>query len=187
MIRRFVLVSLETAAQLVFALPRYRTLNRLKSSFLRVLGAEVGERVIFYPGVWIVTGRNLRLGDDVDLARDVLITTDGGVAVGDRVLVGYRTQILSSNHNIPPRDEKIFAAGHTRRPVVIEDDSWIAAGCVVLPGVRIGEGAVVGAGSVVTRDVPPFSVVAGVPARIIGHRPLQEDVTTDRPGRLPAI
>lgn len=160
----------ETLMQFLFALPRFRFLSYLKSVFLCLVGAKIGKRVVFYPGVWICTGRNLIVGDDVDFAKDVLVTTDGGVSIGDRVLIGYRTQILSSNHNVPPKSERIFSAGHSKAPVVIEKDVWIGANCIILPGVTVGEGAIIAAGSVVTKNIPPFVYVAGIPARIIKER-----------------
>lgn len=142
----------------------------MKSSFLRMLGARVGARVVFYPGVWIAPPSGLTLGNDVDLALGVLITTGGGVAIGDRTLIGYRTQILSANHSIPKRPARIFDAHHQKGRVSIGSDVWIGAQCVVLPGVSIGEGAVVGAGSVVTRDVAAWSIAVGNPATAIRHR-----------------
>lgn len=156
--------------RVLFSLPRFRMLNNLKSFFLRIVGARVGKRVVFYPGVWICTGRNLEIGDDVDLALDVLITTDGGVKIGDRTLVGYRAQIISGNHVVPGQKGRIFNAGHVKKPVVIGSDVWIGANSIILPGVTIGEGSIVAAGSVVTRDIPPFVYAAGVPAKIIRER-----------------
>jgi len=137
---------------------------------LRCVGASVGKRVVFYPGVWIVPGRKLILGDDVDLALDVLITTSGGVEIGDRTLVGYRTQILSSNHVIPPGKGNIFTAGHDKKAVTIGKDVWIGGNCLILPGITIGDGAVVAGGSVVTKDVEAFTIVAGVPAKLLKVR-----------------
>nr|WP_244516089.1 DapH/DapD/GlmU-related protein [Halomonas daqiaonensis] len=144
--------------------------NFFKKNLLMLVGAKIGRNVIFYPGVWVNPGYNLSVGDHVDLALDVIISTKGGVKIGDRVLVGYRTQILSSNHMIPDNKGRIFGAGHSYAPVEIEDDVWIGANCVILPGVKIGRGAVVAASSIVTKDVSSFSVVGGNPARIIRLR-----------------
>ena len=166
----FLVVSYETAMSLLFSLPRYRLLNRLKALFLRARGARVGKRVVFYPGVWISPGSGLELGDDVDLARNVLVTTGGGVSIGDRVLVGYGAQIFSTNHSIPGGRAPIFYAGHEPARVLIEKDAWLGANCVVVPGVRIGEGTVVAAGSVVTKDLPAWTICAGVPARVVRER-----------------
>lgn len=170
LIKPFIVVTYELIMQLLLALPRYRMLNALKASFLRLLGARIGRRVVFYPGVWIAPGRNLTLGDDVDLAKDVLITTSGGVTIGDRTLIGYRTQILSNNHTIPPGRQPIFYSGSSGKPVHVGSDVWIGGNCMILPGVTIGDGAVVAGGSIVTRDVEAYSIVAGVPAELIRRR-----------------
>ncbi len=156
--------------RLLFALPRFRITNGAKSLFLKAMGARVGRRVVYYPGVWIAPGRNLVVGDDVDFALGVLVTTGGGVRIGHRTLIGYGAQILSGNHRIPGGRGRIFGAGHEFAPVLIGDDVWIGGRAMILPGVTIGEGAVVAAGSVVTRDVAPYTVVGGVPARVVKER-----------------
>ncbi|WP_281547013.1 acyltransferase [Pseudoalteromonas sp. PAR1] len=167
----FFVVLVETFSLLLFSLPRFKTLNYLKSKYLNCFpNSKIGKRVIYYPGLWIFPGRNLHIGDDVDLARGVLITTSGGVSIGSRSLIGYGTQILSSNHIVPKIPNKIFHSGHEHAQVIIEKDVWVGASCVILPGVKIGEGAIVAAGSVVTKDVPAFSYVAGTPARVIKER-----------------
>ena len=166
----FLVVSYETVMQILFALPRFRLLNFVKKSFLVFMGAKIGKNAIFYPGVWIAPGKNLIIGDDVNLAKDVLITTAGGVTIGDRTLIGYRTQILSANHEIMPIGERTPVSGNVFKPVVIEKDVWLGAACIVLPGVRIGEGAIVAAGSLVVKNVLPNSIVGGVPARVINMR-----------------
>lgn len=154
----------------LFLMPRGLGLSFAKALVLRSVGAVVGKRITIYPGVWIFPGKGLTVGDDVDLALDVIITTNGEVSIGNRVLVGYRVQILSQNHNIPINRDRIFGAGHTKAKVTICDDVWIGANSIILPGVTIGEGAIVAAGSIVTKDVPPFSIVGGVPAKIIKNR-----------------
>lgn len=166
----FLVVCYELIVKLIFWSPRFRIFNWVKSNFLRLMGANIGKRVIFYPGVWIAPGFNLKIGDDVDLALDVILTTSGGVAIGNRVLVGYRTQILSANHRIPNDKKRIFDSGHEKAMVVIKDDAWIGANCIILPGVTIGEGAVIAAGSVVTKDIPDYVIAAGVPCRVIRER-----------------
>ena len=168
--RRTLIIWVEVFLRILFSLPRFRVCNLLKAIFLRTLGAKIGKRCVFYPGVWIMTGRNLVLGDDVDLALDVLVTTEGGVFIGDRCLIGYRTQIISGNHRVPGKADRIFDAGNVRRPVRIQNDVWIGANCIILPGVTIGEGAVIGAGSIVTKSIPPFSMAVGNPARVIRTR-----------------
>jgi len=166
----FIVVSYELIMEILFKFPRYRCCNFFKSLFLKMMGSKVGSRVVFYPGVWIAPGYNLELGDDVDLAKDVLLTTGGGITIGDRVLIGYRTQILSTNHVVPDSKECIFDSGHDKKTIIIEKDVWIGANCIITSGVTIGEGAVIAAGSVVTKDLNAFGIYGGVPAKLIRKR-----------------
>lgn len=170
MLKTYVVGTFEALSRAVFFLPRVPACDGLKSLFLRLVGAKVGKRVTYYPWVWIGSGRKLIVGDDVDFAVGVVVTTDGGVTIGDRVLIGYGSKIMSRNHRIPPNRGRIFGAGHDAAPVVIEDDVWIGANCSILPGVTVGEGAVVAAGAVVTKSVAPFTIVGGVPARVLRER-----------------
>ena len=170
MIRPFFVITYETIMGLVFSLPRYQIFCWSKSLILRVMGAKIGKCVSFYPGVWITPGRNLTIGNYVNLAKDVIITTSGGVVIGDRTMVGYRSQILSSNHEIPSIGKPFPISGNVHLPIIIARDVWIGAGSIITAGVSIGEGAVVAAGSVVTHDVSPNSIVGGVPAKVIRMR-----------------
>ena len=169
-IKPFIVVSYECLQQFLFSLPRYRFLGLLKAAFLKLNGAKIGDRCTFYPRVWIAPGRNLVLGDDVDLALDVIITTSGGVEIGDRTLIGYRAQIISANHRIPAGRGNIFGSGHDKAKVTIGKDVWIGGNSMILPGVTIGDGAIVAGGSVVSKDVPPYTIVGGIPAKIIKER-----------------
>lgn len=166
----FLVVSYEFLLKIIFSLPRFKLLNKIKASFLAMMGAKIGKDVVFYPGVWIAPGRNLIIHANADLALGVIITTSGGVEIGARTLIGYRTQILSSNHKIPSGKDKIFNSGHSNQKITIGNDVWIGANCLILPGVNIGEGAVVAGGSVVTKDVEAYAIVGGVPAKLIKYR-----------------
>lgn len=166
----FLVITYETLQRILFSLPRYRTLNYIKKLFLELNGSKIGKRVIFYPGVFIFSGRNLFVGDEVNFSHGVIVGTPGGVEIGDRVLLGFGCQLISGNHVIPENRGRIFDAGYDRKPIKVENDVWIGAYSIVLAGVTIGEGAVVAAGSVVTRDVEPFSIVGGVPAKLIKYR-----------------
>lgn len=151
----------------IFSLPRFDTANAIKSLLLRFRGATVGRRVNYYPGVWITPARNLVIGDDVNISLGVIITTAGGVQIGDRTMIGYRTQILSSNHIVGSVKQGVFDTGKSYKDVIIGKDVWIGGSCVILPGIRILDGAVIGAGSVITKDVQERCMVAGVPAKMI--------------------
>lgn len=169
-IRNNIVITYEFLNGLLFSLPRYPLLNCLKKGLLMLMGAQIGKRPVFYPGVWINTGKNLVMGDDVDIAKNVLITTNGGVEIGDRTLVGYGTMIISSNHDIPPIGEPYPPSGTNYEKVTIGRDVWIGAGCIILPGVTIGEGATVSAGSIVTKDIPQNAIAMGIPAKVVKFR-----------------
>jgi acetyltransferase-like isoleucine patch superfamily enzyme len=169
-IKNLLVCTYEFMSAVIFALPRHKFFNIIKSNYMRIQGAKIGKNITYYPGIKINPCMKITLGDNVDLAWGVIITTGGGVEIGDRTLIGYRTMISSANHLIPPNREKIFFAGHSPKKVIIGPDAWIGGNCTIVAGVIIGEGAVVAAGSVVTKDVAPFSIVGGVPAKLIKYR-----------------
>lgn len=169
-VRQSLINTYELISSIIFALPRHRLFNWIKSTYIRLQGGKIGKRVVFYPGIKISPAKNIVIGDDVDLAWGIIITTGGGVEIGDRTLIGYNTQILSTNHNIPENHGRIFGSGHTKKKVIIKNDVWIGASAIILPGISIGEGAVVAAGSVVTKNVEAFTVVGGNPAKPIKKR-----------------
>lgn len=105
----------------------------------------------------------LQIGRGVRLNYGVSIGATGSITLGDRVRVGPYVMIVDTDFH----DPYLRSARPASRPVVIDDDVWIGAKASIMPGVHIGRGAIVGTGAVVTRDVPPFTVVAGVPAKVI--------------------
>jgi acetyltransferase-like isoleucine patch superfamily enzyme len=169
-IKSFLVISYEMVMNIFFALPRYRLFIFLKKLLLLIMGAKIGKGVVIYPGVWIAPGRNLIINDNVDLAKGVLITTSGGVEIGKRTLIGYRTQIISSDHTIPLIGEPFPISGDKHSKITIGKDVWIGGNCLITPGVTIGDGVVIAGGSVVTKNVPKNSIYGGVPAKLIRMR-----------------
>ena len=112
----------------------------------------------------------ISLGGGVGINYGCWINGAGGVDVLDEVLIGPYTVIHSANHIIPPKPEPIKESGWEMAKVTLVKNCWIAAHCTVLPGVRIGEGAVIGAGAVVTKDIPRFTIAVGVPASEVRKR-----------------
>jgi acetyltransferase-like isoleucine patch superfamily enzyme len=114
---------------------------------------------------------NMRIGDNVSINYDCHIGCINQIIVGNNVLIASRVYISDHSHglsdysdiNIPPSQRII----HSKGPVIIEDNVWLGEGVVVLPGVTIGKGTIVGANSVVTRNLPPYTVCAGVPAKVL--------------------
>ena len=110
------------------------------------------------------TGRNLRFGRNVFVNHGCTAMDFGGIDIGDDVLIGPNVQLISSSHPLDPATRR---RSITTAPIRIGRGAWIAAGATVLQGVTVGDDAVVAAGAVVTKDVPPRTLVAGVPARVI--------------------
>jgi len=121
-------------------------------------------------------GGSIRIGRQVALNINVLIAaSEGGrVVMGDNVLVGPHVVLRASSHRFDDRSTPIRNQGHTGGEIEIGEDVWLAAHVTVLGNVRIGRGAIVAAGAVVTRDVGAYSIVGGVPARVIGERGAHE-------------
>jgi acetyltransferase-like isoleucine patch superfamily enzyme len=109
----------------------------------------------------------IKIGSDSLIGEYNVIRGQGGVIIGDRVYTSPLVQILAVNHVFDDPARPFVEQGITAEGIAIEDDVWIGAGAIVTDGVRIGQGAVVAAGAVVTEDVPPHTVVAGVPARVV--------------------
>ena len=113
----------------------------------------------------------LIIGDHVWIGQNCFFHSAGGIRIGSRVGIGPSVSILTSSHREEGRLIPILHSDLSLAPVVIEDDCDIGLGAILLPGVTIGRGAQVGAGAVVTHDVPAYGVAAGVPARVLRERP----------------
>ena len=139
----------------------------------QVLG-HVGRGAVVEPPFSFKYGWGLHIGDRVYLNSYCTIIDNGGVHIGDRVSAGPMVQIYTAAH--PLQAEERFQGWEVAKRVVIGDDVWLGGGAIVLPGVTIGPRAVVGAGAVVSKDVPPDVVVAGNPAKVI------REIDQDAPG-----
>jgi galactoside O-acetyltransferase len=174
------------------ALPGERGL-RLRLQWLRRKGVEIGPDAYIDAGLELRGGENIRIGsnfsamrncslraergslvigDRVALNVNVLIDASlgGTITIGDDVLMGPNVVLRASDHVFEDPDRAIRQQGHSGGEIVLEDDVWLAASVVITAGVFIGRGAVVAAGAVVTKDVEPLTVVAGVPAQAIAVR-----------------
>lgn len=111
----------------------------------------------------------INLGNRVSLNSNVLIdaSQNGQIDLGNDVLIGPNVVLRASNHRYESKSIPIIQQGHSGGKIVIEDDVWIGANVVILPNVLVGKGAVIGAGAVVNRDIPPYALAGGVPAKII--------------------
>lgn len=111
----------------------------------------------------------IEIGADVRINRGCLLVSYSRISIGSDCLIGEYVSIRDADHGMCP-GQPMRLQPHAARPITIGDDVWIARGAVILSGVSVGSGAVVGANSVVTKDVPPLTIVAGVPARVLRRR-----------------
>jgi acetyltransferase-like isoleucine patch superfamily enzyme len=113
----------------------------------------------------------MQIGDETWIGQQCFLHSAGGITIGARVGVGPGVRVITSTHAEEGRSVPVLFSRVETAPVIIEDDSDIGVGTVILPGVTIGRGAIVGAGAVVNRSIPPYAIAAGVPARVLRERP----------------
>jgi len=116
-----------------------------------------------------VDAGRIQIGEDTRLNRGCTLTSYAQIRIDDFTIIGEFVSIRDANHGLK-RGEPMRYQPHTCKPILVGRDVWIGRGSCILPGVTIGEGAVIGANSVVTRDVPDFAIAAGVPAKVIKMR-----------------
>ena len=136
-----------------------------RQAILRQLLGQIGQNSIVEPPFYCSYGQNICLGDQVYLNVSCTILDCNEVRIGHHVMIGPAVQIYTAAHDL--QAEARIQGWEVAWPVTIEDKVWLGGGAILLPGVRIGRNAVVGAGAVVSRDVPANTVVAGNPARVI--------------------
>ncbi len=121
------------------------------------------------------TYQNIEVGDDVSIGNGaVLMATESKIIMGNKVMFGPNVTVVGGNHNTSVVGQFMYDV-HEKRPeddqdVVIEDDVWVGSGAIILKGVRIGRGSIIAAGAVVIKDVLPYTIVGGTPAKIISIR-----------------
>jgi acetyltransferase-like isoleucine patch superfamily enzyme len=155
-----------------FNLMEYASLNALSYE-----GVEIGNNftlgkyaIIECTGVLRNVGNSLKIGNNVGINHYCFIGVRGNITIGDNVIFGPRVNIFSENHIFNNLDIPIKNQGVEKKDTIIGNDVWIGANVSIMPGIKIGNGCVIAAGSVVTKDIPDFSVAAGVPAKIIKNR-----------------
>lgn len=127
-------------------------------------------KIYCLPHVCLNFPLRIKIGYNVFINRNVNIVARDKIIIGDNVMIGPNTVINSGTHNFEDADNLIRNQGHRKAPIIIENNVFIGGNSFILPGITIGEGSVVGAGSIVTKNVEPFTVVVGNPARIIKRR-----------------
>ena len=147
-----------------------KPLEKLRWRYWKVQMKSLGTTSRISHRVKVQAPQNISIGSKTHITNRTYLDGRGGITIGDNVLVGYESIIMTSARNFGDTETPINLQGSTRKPVIIGNDCWLGARAIVLPGVTIGDGAVVGTAAVVTKDVPALAVVGGVPARILGKR-----------------
>lgn len=142
---------------------QYHTPEELREIMGRLTGKKIDETFRLFPPFYTDFGKNITIGKDVFINSGCHFQDQGGIVIGDGSLIGHNVVLATINHDLDPKNNR----KNHYAPITIGNHVWIGANVTVLAGVTIGDWAVVGAGAVVTRDVPPGNVVGGVPARVI--------------------
>jgi acetyltransferase-like isoleucine patch superfamily enzyme len=164
--------SAATSANVKRAMAITATLNRLtfndadevRALFSDLIGKKLDDSFVLIPPFYTTGGSDIRVGRNVFVNQNCTFYDLGGLDIADDVMIGPNVSIITSSHPIEPSQRR---NGVIAKPIVIERNVWIAAGATIIGGVTVGENSIIAAGSVVTRDVPPNTLVGGNPARVI--------------------
>src|SRR6202161_140151 len=138
--------------------------DEIRALFSELIGKKIDESFLLIPPFYTAGGGEIRVGHHFFINQNCTFYDPGGLDIGDDVMIGPTVSIITAGHPLEPSQRR---AATIRKPIVIEKSVWIAAAASLLGGVTVGENSVVAAGSVVTKDVPPNTLVGGNPARVI--------------------
>ena len=138
--------------------------DEVRALFSELIGKKVDESFLLIPPFFTAGGDEIRVGRNVFVSQNCTFYDLGGLDIRDDVLIGPNVSLITAGHPVEPSQRRAVTIG---KPIVIKRNVWIAAGATIIGGVTVGENSVVAAGSVVTKDVPPNTLVGGNPARVI--------------------
>ena len=141
----------------------FHTLEETRGLFSKLIGNEVSDDFRVFPPFFTDFGKNIHLGSNVFINAGCKFQDQGGIYIGDDVLIGHNVVLATLNHDENPENRANLIAN----PIRIGNKVWIGSNATILPGVSVGDGAIIAAGAVVTKDVGENSIVAGVPAKFI--------------------
>ena len=142
---------------------RFHSREELVELMSELTGTEVDPSFVLFPPFTTDFGQNISMGKNVTVNSGCRFQDQGGIKIGNGVLIGHNVVMATINHDENP----LKRASMTFKPIVVEDNVWIGSQSTILQGVTIGYGSIVAAGAVVTKDVPPMTIVGGVPAKFI--------------------
>ncbi len=139
--------------------------NTIRKLFFDLIDKEVDDTFHIWPPVYTDFGLNINIGKNVFINHDCTLMDRGGITIEDDVLIGPKTNLITTGHALDITERRSTIS----KPIKIKKNVWIGAAVTITSGVTVGENSVVAAGAVVTKDVPPNVIIAGVPAKIIKH------------------
>jgi len=145
--------------------------KRIRGFICKQIFHATGRNVNVEQGAYFGSGRQIEIGDNSGIGVNCHVPAD--ISIGNDVMMGPQVLIIggNQNHKFDRLDIPMRLQGYREsKPVVIEDDVWLGARAIILPGIRIGHGAIIGAGAIVTKDVPPYAICVGNPARVVRYR-----------------
>ncbi|QNE19639.1 sugar O-acetyltransferase [Kribbella qitaiheensis] len=142
----------------------YDDLEAIRATWSELTGQPVDETFTLIPPLYCDHGINIRVGRNVFINQRCQLNDTGGIEIGDDVMIGPGVSLITSGHPVEPASRR---DGITAAPIRIERNVWIGASAMILQGVTIGEHSVIGAGAIVTHDIPPSTLAVGVPAKVI--------------------
>ena len=142
---------------------KYNPPEKIRELFSKLTESEIDETFGLFPPFYTDCGKNIKIGKNVFINACCRFQDQGGIEICDGSLIGHNTTIATLNHDFNPAKRQNL----TPSPVKIGKNVWIGSDCTILPGVIIGDGAIIGAGSVVTKSIPAYTIAVGNPARVI--------------------
>lgn len=141
----------------------YHTPEEVRELFSQLIDKRVDDTFALFPPFYTDCGKNINVGKNVFINSGCRFQDQGGITIGDGALIGHNAVLATLNHDIDPQKRSTMHPA----PITIGKDVWIGANVTVVPGVDIGDGAVIAAGAVVTQNVPPNVIAGGVPAKVL--------------------
>ena len=142
----------------------FNDIDEIRALFSELIGKKVDESFLLIPPFYTVGGSEISLGHNVFVNQNCTFYDLGGLHIADNVMIGPNVNIITAGHPLDPLQRRAITIG---KPILIEKNVWIAAGATIIGGITVGENSVIAAGSVVTKNVPPNTLVGGNPARFI--------------------
>ncbi|MGL5052931.1 MAG: DapH/DapD/GlmU-related protein [Cetobacterium sp.] len=141
----------------------YHGPEKVRKIFSKLIGKEIDESFMLFPPFYTDCGKNISIGKNIFINSGCHFQDQGGISIGDGTLIGPKVVLATLNHGISPEKRNNLCP----KPIIIGKCVWIGGNVTIVPGVTIGDNAIIAAGSVVTKDVPKNMMVGGVPAKII--------------------